>query len=299
MTKDDKLTIYNLLKAASGNFYGYATAAFAGDVPEFADDAEIAIDAEISAGVNNSFATDGNFSTGGNSAYETNQSASKENFSVTENIYSNEKPNFSSEENLSENKNLSSLPEIDLCIKNCHACGLSQTRTNTVTGMGVENPLVIVVGEGPGQDEDRSGLPFVGAAGKLLDKMLIAIQLDRNKNCYIANVVKCRPPNNRTPTYEEAAACGGFLRSQIDVLKPKMILAAGRTAAQYLLETDAPLGKLRGTFYDYHAAYGDVPLLVTYHPSALLRDESNKRPAWEDLKMFKSRLLEIAPNYDN
>lgn len=239
MTKDDKLTIYNLLKTASDNYHGYASPAFAGDVPKFADD--------IAA------------------PHDINPPAS--------------------------------LPSIAEKITECRACPLCKGRTNTVPGMGVENPYVLVVGEGPGHDEDVSGLPFVGAAGKLLDKMLIAIQLDRNVNCYIANVVKCRPPNNRTPTHEEAAACGGFLRSQIDVLKPKMILAAGRTAAQYLLETDAPLGKLRGTFYNYHAAYGDVPLLVTYHPSALLRDESNKRPAWEDLKMFKSRLLEIAPDY--
>ena len=175
----------------------------------------------------------------------------------------------------------------------CTRCELSKRRTNVVPGMGVPNPIVLVVGEGPGAEEDAQGLPFVGPAGKLLDKMLAAISLDRNVNCYIANIVKCRPPNNRTPLPEEAGACMSFLEAQIHVLKPKMILATGRTAAQNLLKTTSPLGELRSRFFTYNT----IPLLVTYHPSALLRNESLKRPAWEDLKLFRTKLTELAPDY--
>ena len=178
-------------------------------------------------------------------------------------------------------------------VVSCTRCQLCRRRTNAVPGMGVERPAVLVVGEGPGAEEDIQGLPFVGPAGKLLDKMLAAICLDRNQNCYIANIVKCRPPNNRTPLPEEADACISFLEAQIHLLKPQMILAAGRTAGQNLLKTDAPLSRLRGQFYDYNG----IPLMVTYHPSALLRDESLKRPAWDDLKTFRAKLEEINPGY--
>ena len=175
----------------------------------------------------------------------------------------------------------------------CTRCDLHARRLNAVPGTGCEHPFVLVVGEGPGAEEDMQGLPFVGPAGKLLDKMLAAISLDRHTNCYIANIVKCRPPNNRTPLPEEADACISFLEAQIHILKPKMILAAGRTAGQNLLKTQSSLTNLRGRFYDYQG----IPLLVTYHPSALLRDETLKRPAWEDLKLFRAKLLEIAPGY--
>lgn len=182
-----------------------------------------------------------------------------------------------------------SISELNAKILRCTRCQLARTRNNVVPGQGVENPLVLVVGEGPGYDEDIQGMPFVGKAGKLLDKMLAAIQLDRNKNCYIANIVKCRPPNNRDPLPEEQAACISFLEAQIHILKPKMILCMGRISGQKLLNTDTPVGQLRGSFHDYNG----IPLLVTYHPSALLRNESLKRPAWEDLKLFKKKLDQI------
>lgn len=178
-------------------------------------------------------------------------------------------------------------------VVSCTRCQLCRRRTNAVPGMGVKRPAVLVVGEGPGAEEDIQGLPFVGPAGKLLDKMLAAICLDRKQNCYIANIVKCRPPDNRTPLPEEADACISFLEAQIHLLKPQMILAAGRTAGQNLLKTDAPLSRLRGQFFDYNG----IPLMVTYHPSALLRDESLKRPAWDDLKTFRAKLEEIDPGY--
>ena len=181
------------------------------------------------------------------------------------------------------------LSELNAKILRCTKCQLARTRNNVVPGEGVEHPDVLVIGEGPGYDEDMSGRPFVGKAGILLDKMLAAIELDRNKNCYIANVVKCRPPENRDPEASEQSACQGFLEAQIHILKPKMIICMGRIAGHKMLDTTTPLNKLRGQFFDYNG----IPLMVTYHPSALLRDENLKKPAWEDLKMFKRKLDEL------
>ncbi|MDE6736157.1 MAG: uracil-DNA glycosylase [Treponemataceae bacterium] len=175
----------------------------------------------------------------------------------------------------------------------CDRCVLARTRTNVVPGTGVTNPLVAVIGEGPGYEEDKRGEPFVGPAGQLLDKMLASIGLSRTENCFIANIVKCRPPNNRVPLPEEAAACESFLHAQLFALRPKMILCAGSTAAKNLLKTKNGVTRLRGQFYDWNG----IPVAVTFHPSALLRDASQKRFAWEDLKMMRARLQEIAPEY--
>ncbi|MBR6192685.1 MAG: uracil-DNA glycosylase [Treponema sp.] len=179
-------------------------------------------------------------------------------------------------------------------IRSCRNCQLHATRTNAVPGEGVQNPLVMVIGEGPGEDEDKTGRPFVGKAGQLLDKMLAAISLDRNKNCYIANIVKCRPPNNRTPFPQEAESCSGYLQAQIHILKPKAILAMGRTAVQNLMKTDEGINALRGKILDLNG----IPLLATYHPSALLRNVDLKRPAWNDLKVFREKLLALCPDYE-
>jgi len=168
----------------------------------------------------------------------------------------------------------------------CMGCRLAAGRTRSVPGQGSPRPLVIVIGEGPGAEEDRTGLPFVGPAGQLLDKMLGSIGLSRQENCFIGNIVKCRPPMNRDPAPDEQAACMGFLDRQIALLRPKAFLAVGRIPAQSLLGVKDGIGKLRGTVYDYLG----VPLIATYHPAALLRDESLKRPAWEDLKLLKSVL---------
>ncbi len=186
------------------------------------------------------------------------------------------------------------IDSIALKIEACSRCPLSKNRKNVVPGEGVPHPLVLVVGEGPGADEDAQGRPFVGRAGQLLDKMLMAVNLSREKNCFIANIVKCRPPMNRDPAPEEAQACRSFLDAQIHVLKPKMILAMGRVALQNLLDTSIGINRMRGQFVDFKG----IPFMATYHPSALLRDESLKRPAWEDLKAFKQKLLEICPDYD-
>lgn len=170
----------------------------------------------------------------------------------------------------------------------CAACRLARGRTKAVPGEGVDRPTVLVIGEGPGADEDSSGRPFVGKAGQLLDKMLLSIGLSRESNCFIANVVKCRPPNNRDPEADEVAACSAYLDRQIALLQPRAILSAGRVSTQALLGTTEGIGRLRGRFIDYRG----IPLLPTYHPSAILRDESLKRPAWEDLKLLRDFLSE-------
>jgi DNA polymerase len=195
-------------------------------------------------------------------------------------------------------------------VRRCALCRLCETRAQGVPGEGASAPLVLVVGEAPGADEDASGRPFVGKAGQLLDRMLASIGLSRQKNCFIANVVKCRPPKNRDPMPDEVILCGRFLRRQIELLKPKIILCAGRISAQTMLRTTAGIGKLRGRFAPYRTdgdpggpegftpdGGGATPLLPTYHPSALLRDESYKRPAWEDLKTLRVRLAELDAGY--
>ena len=192
---------------------------------------------------------------------------------------------------------LSPLEQIAAEIKSCRDCQLCNNRKNAAPGEGVSQPLVMVIGEGPGEEEDKQGRPFVGRAGQLLDKMLGSIDLSRTKNCFIANVVKCRPPNNRDPYPEETAACAHFLRRQISFLQPKFILVAGRVAAQTLLKTSEPVGRLRGKITEYTVEDMNIPLLVTYHPAALLRNEELKRPAWEDLKLLRSKLEN--PNGDD
>ena len=171
----------------------------------------------------------------------------------------------------------------------CRNCQLWEKRTNAVPGEGVLQPLVMVIGEAPGEDEDRHGRPFVGKAGQLLDKMLDSIGLSRKTNCFIANVVKCRPPFNRDPNPEETSACEHFLEHQIILLKPKFILVVGRIAAQSLLKTTESIGKIRGKFTELAVGDMKIPLIATYHPAALLRNEEYKRPAWEDLKLLHSK----------
>jgi DNA polymerase len=185
-----------------------------------------------------------------------------------------------------------SLDELNAKILRCTRCGLARTRNNVVPGMGVEHPQVLVVGEGPGHDEDMQGLPFVGKAGVLLDRMLAAIGLDRKTNCYIANIVKCRPPENRNPLPDEQAACYSFLEAQIHLLKPRMILCMGKIAIEKITGQNISINAQHGEFFEYNG----IPVMPTYHPSALLRNEELKRPAWEDLKKFKRRLDEINTN---
>jgi uracil-DNA glycosylase len=171
-------------------------------------------------------------------------------------------------------------------VRGCTLCPLHATRTQGVLGVGPKRADWLVIGEAPGAEEDRRGEPFVGAAGQLLDAMLRAIGLDRLTNVYIANVLKSRPPNNRDPKPEEVEACLPYLVRQIALLQPKIMLAVGRIAAQNLLGTDAPLGRLRGRVH--HFGERQTPLVVTYHPAYLLRTPADKRKAWEDLKFARS-----------
>jgi DNA polymerase len=169
----------------------------------------------------------------------------------------------------------------------CTACELHRTRTQTVFGVGDPHAEWLIIGEAPGADEDRQGEPFVGRAGQLLNSMLRAVGL-RREQVYIANILKCRPPGNRDPKPEEAQRCTPFLHRQIALLRPKIILAVGRIAAQNLLATTAPLARLRGQVYRYGAFA--TPLVVTYHPAYLLRSPGEKRKAWVDLKFARSVL---------
>lgn len=168
----------------------------------------------------------------------------------------------------------------------CTKCALHATRTQAVFGVGDMRAEWLVIGEAPGAEEDRRGEPFVGRAGQLLDSMLRAIDLARGHNVYVANVLKSRPPANRDPKPDEVAACMPYLTRQIALIRPKVILAVGRIAAQTLLETDAPLARLRGRVHRFGPL--DTPLVVTYHPAYLLRSPGEKRKAWEDLKFARS-----------
>lgn len=172
-------------------------------------------------------------------------------------------------------------------VKHCTRCDLHKTRTQTVFGVGSRQADLLIIGEAPGANEDLQGEPFVGRAGKLLNAMLQAIHLSREE-IYIANILKSRPPNNRDPKPEEVAACTPFLIRQISLIKPKLILAVGRIAAQFLLDTNEAMGKLRGREFSYGPYH--TPLLVTYHPAYLLRAPREKRKAWEDLQLVTQRL---------
>lgn len=163
-------------------------------------------------------------------------------------------------------------------VAGCTRCSLCESRTQTVFGVGDTDADWMIIGEAPGAEEDRRGEPFVGRAGKLLDEMLRAVGQGRDV-AFIANILKCRPPNNRDPRPEESTACRQYLDRQIELVKPKIILAVGRIAAQLLLDTDAPVGRLRGTVHRLDA----TPLVVTYHPAYLLRSPAQKRKAWDDL----------------
>ncbi len=165
-------------------------------------------------------------------------------------------------------------------VSGCTQCSLHETRTQTVFGVGAHDAHWMIIGEAPGADEDRQGEPFVGKAGQLLNEMLRAVGLSRDR-VFIANILKCRPPNNRDPHADEVAACTAYLHRQVALVRPKLIVAVGRIAAQNLLGDDRPVGRLRGCVHRF--GEGDIPVVVTYHPAYLLRSPGQKRKAWEDL----------------
>ena len=178
------------------------------------------------------------------------------------------------------------LEDVATLIASCDKCGLCGGRTKTVPGEGLATARLVVVGEGPGKTEDETGRPFVGRAGELLTKILAAIDLPRDQ-VFICNIVKCRPPENRQPQFDEIAACMPYLYRQIELVNPKVILAMGNTAVQSLLNTRQSLGALRNHIHRFRG----IPLVVTYHPAALLRNPNWKRPTWDDVRIA-ARLLE-------
>ena len=180
-----------------------------------------------------------------------------------------------------EIKVATSLDELKKTVSVCKLCELHRTRTQTVFGTGHPAAEWLIIGEAPGADEDRLGEPFVGRAGQLLTSMLRAVGLAREE-VFIANILKCRPPNNRDPQADEVRNCASYLRQQIELIKPRIILVVGRIAAQSLLNTDTPIGKMRGQKFIYQDT--DIPVVATYHPAYLLRSPQQKRKAWEDLK---------------
>lgn len=185
-------------------------------------------------------------------------------------------------------QNSKTLDELNNLIKNCTKCDLHKNRNNFVFGSGNPNAKVMVIGEGPGAEEDKQGLPFVGRAGQLLTDILKAIKFERDE-VYIANIVKCRPPENRTPLPEEMETCIPYLKKQISLIQPKMILCLGLTAAKGLLRKKESLTALRGKFFEYEG----IKVMVTFHPAALLRNPNWKRDCWEDVKKFRKMYDEI------
>jgi DNA polymerase len=180
-------------------------------------------------------------------------------------------------------------PELKAAVAGCEACPLCKTRAHTVFGVGDEQAEWMLVGEAPGAEEDARGEPFVGQAGRLLDSMLAAIGLKRGENVYIGNVLKCRPPGNRNPEPFEVEQCSPHLVRQIALIRPKLILAMGRFAAQTLLNTEASIASLRGKVFQYQG----VPLIVTYHPAYLLRNLPDKAKAWEDLCFARATMKSL------
>ena len=170
----------------------------------------------------------------------------------------------------------------------CTRCELCATRTNVVFGQGVPDAEVLFVGEGPGQSEDEQGLPFVGRSGQLLDKYLFAIDLDRSKNCYIANIVKCRPPKNRDPLNTEKDACAGFLRRQLELMQPKILVCLGRISAAEIIKPDFKITQEHGQFFEKNGMW----MTALYHPAALLRDPGKKPETFQDLKRLQAKIRE-------
>ena len=187
-------------------------------------------------------------------------------------------------------ENLSDWEHTLQAIQACNACELAQSCTRKVPGKGSQQASLMIIGEAPGHDEDQQGLPFVGRAGQLLNKMLSAINIE-SESVYITNILKCRPPNNRDPKVEEVRACSAYLRAQIALVKPDVLLSVGRISAQNLLQDNSPVGQLRGR--QFHLPDSEIPLLVTYHPAYLLRNPPEKAKVWEDLKALQ-RLLQHA-----
>lgn len=254
MKAEEKQIIYNLLKTADAHNLGYTREVFANE-RTFEDDK---IDDK-----------------------------SLENENSTTNLSEISTPQIN--ESSTETKNGITLETISSKIARCTRCSLARTRHNVMSGFGVKNPEVLVICTSPNFDEDMQGKCFAGKSGILTEKMLTAIKLDYKTNCYITNVVKCYPPENRTPFPDEQSACFSFLEAQIHILKPKMILCMGQIAIEKLLDENVNLAQNHGNFYEYT----QIPVLPTFDANDLLKDENLKKYAWDDLKKFRIKLNEI------
>lgn len=285
MTKEDKQTIYNLLKTASRNVYGYTTPAFESD--EYVENVPAQVQPSVStqSSVVNSIS---NIPTPEPAITQPSAPAATQ-FSAPAAPETSSAPETSG----------MSLGDVILKIARCTRCSLARSRTNVVPGQGSKSAEVLVIGDGPVMEDDASGVPFSGAAGQLMDKMLNAVKLDRRQNCFLTNIVKCTPPQNRDPYPEETDACFGFIEAQIKIIKPKLILCAGRVAAVTLLKSNPnvnlslPVDQIRGQWFDYNG----IPVMVVYSPAEVLKNPALKKPIWDDLRAFATKLKELSPTY--
>lgn len=289
MTKEDKQTIYNLLRTASQNVYGYTTPAFESD--EFVDNAQCTMhNAQLNSVPVNIPAQS-----------QIIETEIKQPIKVTSSTANSNQDNTNNSELGIVNCELKgmSLGDVILKIARCTRCSLARTRTNVVPGQGSKSAEVLVIGDGPAMEDDASGVTFSGAAGLLMDKMLNAVKLDRRQNCFLTNIVKCTPPQNRDPYPEETDACFGFIEAQIKIIKPKLILCSGRVAAVSLLKNNPkvnlslPVDQLRGQWFDYNG----IPVMVVYSPAEVLKNPALKKPIWDDLRAFATKLKELSPTY--
>lgn len=289
MTKEDKQTIYNLLRTASQNVYGYTTPTFESD--EYVDNAQCTMhNAQLNSVPVNIPAQS-----------QIIETEIKQPIKVTSSTANSNQDNTNNSELGIVNCELKgmSLGDVILKIARCTRCFLARTRTNVVPGQGSKSAEVLVIGDGPAMEDDASGVPFSGAAGLLMDKMLNAVKLDRRQNCFLTNIVKCTPPQNRDPYPEETDACFGFIEAQIKIIKPKLILCSGRVAAVSLLKNNPkvnlslPVDQLRGQWFDYNG----IPVMVVYSPAEVLKNPALKKPIWDDLRAFATKLKELSPTY--
>ena len=289
MTKEDKQTIYNLLRTASQNVYGYTTPAFESD--EFVDNAQCTMhNAQLNSVPVNIPAQS-----------QIIETEIKQPIKVTSSTANSNQDNTNNSELGIVNCELKGMSLVDLILKiaRCTRCSLARTRTNVVPGQGSKSAEVLVIGDGPAMEDDASGVPFSGAAGLLMDKMLNAVKLDRRQNCFLTNIVKCTPPQNRDPYPEETDACFGFIEAQIKIIKPKLILCSGRVAAVSLLKNNPkvnlslPVDQLRDQWFDYNG----IPVMVVYSPAEVLKNPALKKPIWDDLRAFATKLKELSPTY--
>ncbi len=276
MTASEKETIYTFLEKSASWLKGYKVKLL--DEVSFEDDFETIVKTEAPSQ---------------NTAAVQINNEPRENELNQEKEINTETTNPDETENIAEKKE-QKLAALAQKIEACTNCILHQKRTLTSPGNGVFSPFVLVIGNAPNEIDNTTGSTFEGKSGELLDKMLSAIHLSKKINTYLTNIVKCMPPMNREPMPDEASACSGFLEAQIHTLKPSAILVLGRSAAQNILETSEGINTLREKWFEYNS----IPLMVTFHPNDVLKNETLKRPVWEDLKVFRSKLLEINSEYD-